>query len=313
MKIVVGNFTSQSQPSFPGDAEMLASMQDNTLMMAILGNIAGDKSIISGCELANGGTERNPGYVFLKTTAYPDGELLYWEGGGISEGIYLKLEDVRVEKKGVVYPKAYTTRTLAAGVGEENYSWADFKDLTNTQVLAAKNAEQDDEIAKLTPPPLGIVQMWAGALNKLPNTYLLCDGAQLRIDEYIDIYNVIGMLHSPAGTPDGYFCLPDLRSRFIVGYNPTDSDYSAIAKKGGAKNVTLTALQSGLPEHVHEFRWGSYSSSGGTAEANRITRGTSNPRTGVKNTELSAAQDAAQAHENRPPYYTLAYVMRVKN
>ncbi|MCD8177989.1 MAG: hypothetical protein LUE98_11415 [Tannerellaceae bacterium] len=135
MKTTIGNFLNQEQSSFPHDCELYAGIQENMFLVAILGNIAGDKVILYGCEPFEDGTKRNPGYVFLRTHDHPEGEVLFWEGDSVSRGMYLCKQAVAVSVEEKEYPEAYTERTLRPGIGEEMYKWSDFRDLTNVMDL----------------------------------------------------------------------------------------------------------------------------------------------------------------------------------
>ena len=279
MKQIQGRFLLQSNKDFPADCEMLDYMQTNAHVVSIIGNLAGDKAILLGCVLTGGGTQRNEGYVFLRTKEHPEGEVLYWEGGSISGGMYLKQAAIPVQAQGYEYPQAYVERSLAPGVGEENYKWEDFR---------------------------------------IPDGYALCEGQQLKQSEYPELYKAIGSTYNNAydcngrklSTTSGYFRLPDLRGRFVVGYNVSDADYGSYGKVGGEKKHTLTVDE--MPSHAHgENLWtggnGSWRSGGNNSypEAvswhDRTTPFGTTDRTG-----------GGSSHENRPPYYTLAYVMRTK-
>lgn len=305
MKTTIGNFLIQSNKDFPVDAELFDSLQTNTAMLAVIGNIAGDKSILLGCEPEQNNTKRKAGYVFLRTKEYPDGEVLYWEGGSLSAGMYIKTETLAVSAQGYEYPKAYTVRSLAPGIGTETYNWNDFKTIKTNQQLADYSQSQDGQIALLTPPPLGLVYPWAGNVtgNAIPTGYMLCDGTRLLISQYTELYNVIGRLHTAANVPSGYFCLPDLRGRFVVGYSNEDTDYNAPAKAGGEKAHTLKINE--IPAHNHGYT-APINSSAHPGGKNGYDR----PNGSENGTTTSAGGNGA--HENRPPYYTLAYVMRVK-
>ena len=138
MKQIQGRFLLQSNKDFPADCEMLDYMQTNAHVVSIIGNLAGDKAILLGCALTGGGTQRSEGYVFLRTKEHPEGEVLYWEGGSISGGMYLKQAAIPVQAQGYEYPQAYVERSLAPGVGEENYKW-----VTLTEIFKEKEGNKD--------------------------------------------------------------------------------------------------------------------------------------------------------------------------
>lgn len=65
--------------------------------------------------------------------------------------------------------------------------------------------------------PVGSILPFAG--TSAPEGYLLCDGSEVLISNYPDLYNIIGFTYKPAiylrGA--GTFALPDLRGRFPLG------------------------------------------------------------------------------------------------
>lgn len=165
-----------------------------------------------------------------------------------------------------------------------------------------------------TPLPSGLIAMWSGAINAIPSGWVLCDGQN--------------------GTPN-------LRDRFIVG---AGSSY-AVGATGGANSVTLSEAQ--IPTHTHTITASSDSSgfhthsvsdpghthvfNGGIATSNGyfpggpiLAGGPSNTSAAVTNISVVAggahthaivatasSVGGSQAHENRPPYYALAYIMKV--
>lgn len=309
MKNTLGNFTTQANQDFPIDTQTFESLQNNQALLSVLGNIAGDKAILKGCEPEQNGTLRKEGYVFLRTQDFPQGEVLYWEGGSVSAGMYLKKEIVAISAHGYEFPQAYTIRSLAAGIGEENYSWATMKTVSTIPELEQKNAELRLEIAKLTPPPLGVVQIWAGV--RVPVGYTLCEGQQLAISDYPELYTALGTTFNngrdcngnTVTTTKGFFRLPDLRGRFIVGYNPGDPEYVSYGKVGGEKKHLLTGDE--MPAHSHDYKAPLKSGdhpggSSGYDRPNSVGSG------------ITASTGGGASHENRPPFYTLAYIMRVK-
>ena len=190
MKQTIGRFLLQPNKNFPVDCETLDALQTNIALLQVLGNLAGDKSILLGCEAEQNGTRRKAGYVFLKTKDFPEGEVIYWEGGTVSGGMYVHQEIVPVTAQGYEFPQAYTVRSLKPGVGSENYKWNDFAAVPTPRELEEKIKTQDTAIGELSAPPLGIVQMWAG--KTVPAGYELCEGQQLKITDYPELYKALG-------------------------------------------------------------------------------------------------------------------------
>ena len=151
---------------------------------------------------------------------------------------------------------------------------------------------------------IGLIQLWSG--SGVPEGYVLCDGSQVSIAEYPELYKAIGDKYNTASTKAGYISVPDLRGRFVVGYDPSNQDYNTIGNMGGEALVTLTLDQ--IPPHSHkitfkEEKWGDNAS-------RRPFPNHTNPDSGYSaNTQVTGG---GSPHENRPPYYVLAYVMKIR-
>lgn len=335
---LIGNFTTQSNKDFPLDCETLEALQGNTTMLGLLGNIAGDKVILSGCEKGGAGSSVSEGYVYLKTRAYPEGEVLRWEGGSVSSGVYVKTEDVAVSAMGGDYPKAYSRRTLAPGIGEEKYQWSEFEEIRNMKDLKNEINRLRSDLSRVAESPLGVVEMWAGV--EVPEGYVLCDGQELKQADYPELYGVIGDVFNNAANYQGFasstkagnFRVPDLRGRFVVGCNNLDADYRAKGLTGGEKQHELKATE--IPPHQHwvkdyvhkltgqavpgiEEAGGTGMYSGGDDVTNghirysQTTTGSAGTLQWVKHMTEEEA-NLVESHENRPPYYVLAYIMRAR-
>jgi microcystin-dependent protein len=122
--------------------------------------------------------------------------------------------------------------------------------------------------------------MWSG--TSAPNGWALCAGQ----------------------TVNGH-TTPNLQGQFIVGYNPSDVDYNNTGKTGGEKTHTLTIAE--MPSHNHKM-WLKNSGNRftGSGSANELNSASFNDGTSTDSTGGGAA------HENRPPYYVLAFIMRVQ-
>ena len=108
----------------------------------------------------------------------------------------------------------------------------------------------------------------------------------------------------------------DLRDRFVVGMNPANGDYATPGRTGGAAQVTLSTDQ--LPAHAHGMDSagththgiGTRGSDGG--ELTTLSRGNNPTPDRTFQTQSAGAHTHTiqetggnQAHENRPPFYTL--------
>ena len=118
--------------------------------------------------------------------------------------------------------------------------------------------------------------------NKEDRSYALCDGRT-----YV--------------APDGAsITTPDLRDRFIVG---TGAAYS-LGDMGGASEVTLTTNE--MPSHGHPTVMNGY---GGTIRPSYDLQ--YNSQVSGKAWDFIYRAGGSQGHENRPPYYALAYIMKL--
>jgi len=130
--------------------------------------------------------------------------------------------------------------------------------------------------------PIGGIIMWSGSLTaNSPTGYTnwkLCDGSTY-----------------------GSITTPDLKGRFIVGYNPAVTAYNTIGKTGGSESVTLSVAE--IPSHSHSFQYGNQTRGGNTSNSSNLE----NPG----DSKTTSSTGGGGSHENRPPYYTLAYIMRI--
>lgn len=326
MNNTLGNFLTQANRDFPLDCETLDYLQKLAGLAALAGNIAGDRVVLCGCEVNDEGTRRNEGYVFVRTAGNPDGEILPWEGGSTTGGMYVRQEDMAVSANNTDYPKAYTRRSLAPGIGEENFRWEDFTDIRTIKELMSENGQLRAEIKRLQPAPLGVVQMWAG--RDVPEGYLLCNGQELRTTDYPELSEVLGTVFNTAEsaggvrytTRSGYFRVPDLRGRFVVGQHDSDNDYRTCGGAGGLKAVALKTEQ--IPSHCHNFKDYYYAEASGILSGNydviRTNGGVGSRSSDADNDGLPYYRHDTDktgdglTHENRPPYYVLAYIMRAR-
>jgi microcystin-dependent protein len=164
--------------------------------------------------------------------------------------------------------------------------------------------------------PRGSIIMWSNLESQsVPNGWALCDGKTYNY--YYDEDGTRLYEEAEAGT----IKTPDLQDRFIVG---AGGDYPK-GDTGGEKEVTLTESQ--MPAHDHNIddpghehnisygilhgpdRSGTWAEGWSPHSKNyNDDKSTENSPTGIERTKSAGS---GHAHENRPPYYALAFIMKL--
>lgn len=171
--------------------------------------------------------------------------------------------------------------------------WNDSNNANNTSWVKIWHS------GNLSPVPVGGIILWSGSVASIPSGWALCNGSN--------------------GTPD-------LRNRFVVGAGSTYSP----GNTGGLDKVTLSLAE--MPSHFHQMgvmvaKWGDNGNNRNFPDFNSTTYPDSDyggdasrwrTRYQGGSTNYTAAspyngrtQGTTTAHENKPPYYALAYIMRI--
>lgn len=133
--------------------------------------------------------------------------------------------------------------------------------------------------------PRGGIIMWYGAIVNIPTGWAICDGTN--------------------GTPD-------LRNRFVVGAGSTYS----VAATGGSANAIVVSHNHTLsdPSHAHTY----YKVGGGSPQvdgrdaASLLYQLDTAATTAYSTTGITiASAGESGTNKNLPPYYALAYIMRI--
>jgi len=192
-----------------------------------------------------------------------------------------------------VFPPNTTTNGNGApdtGVLTKNpdgsYNWVSLDSL-------AKKTELED--AKKYLVPVGAIMMWAGTVLSIPSGWALCDGTR--------------------GTPD-------LRDRFIIGAGTTIGNTYAVGNTGGSADAIVVSHSHQVFDLGHKHStWGEaytdppfgYSST----QTNMGSRGQSDYDNFLYNSSTSTAdislstEGVSGINKNLPPYYALAFIMKL--
>ena len=186
---------------FPLSTNILARLQAAFSIFNALGNLAGNLSIISGCELV--GTTVADGVVNI------NGEVLEFRGGPVQARVLVReTTENLMYQNGNALP-SLKTRFASFGTGVGSLAWADFKrayPTTGIDVLVQRIAtlEARPQVSNI---PIGLVAIWGGTFASIPTGW----------EEHLP-----------------------LRGRMPLGMNPADSDFDVVGKFGGIKSKKLS-------------------------------------------------------------------------
>ncbi|WP_313214261.1 phage baseplate protein [Soonwooa sp.] len=202
---------------------LMADIMEAISIYNVLGELAGNLTIIQGCEVE--GSWVHAGVVYI------NGDLLPFEGGNISESIIVEETTINktfenLETKGLIYRKK-----ARFGLGETEYPWSDFRRLKTLRQIATELE------GKALKSELEIVKQQIAVL-------------QLKTAPIIN-GGVIWAFNRPASEiPAGWKECTDIRGKTIVGWNPDDSDFSTLKGTLGSKTHTLSINE--MPSHKHK-------------------------------------------------------------
>lgn len=256
---------------FPLETNTLQFLQNAYQLFGAFSALAGDLVILQGCTVT--GSSVSDGVVII------GGEVLPFKKGVVSPMVVVKEVVNERQFEDGTSKQVYFTRYATFGIGGSSYRWADFKRVDNLQQLKETTLSLQKKVC-----PVGLISMWSGSV--IPGGWVLCDG---RNDT------------------------PDLRNRFIVGAG----DNYNIGVTGGEDKHALTVEE--MPRHKHssdgiyKYFAAKASSIFKTSVADLDNNTTNDTELALAKINFDEAEERVKGggteHENRPPFYALAYIM----
>ena len=260
---------------FPLDTNNLDFLQSSFHILNMLGNLAGDMVIISGCEIT-GNTVSN-GVVYVNK------EVLEFRGGSLSANVFIKEEAVSGTFEDGSFKPIEITRyvTFGSSTPEKTFKWEDFKRVDNLIQQGVKNADFEKRIKALenkkSPVPIGLIAIWGKPASE--------------------------------PIPEGWKECTDLRGRMPLGWNPDDADFSELLKNDGEKThqlkvQELPVIEGGFETVTHMTRLGTGVVRGVSGGQAQIAGGASQ----WLHEQMELKFGGNQPHNNMPPYRIIKFI-----
>lgn len=281
---------------------------------------AGNNCVLQGCAVS--GNNIAGGWIYFNGEVYQAiatvlpspglGQTLYWNVVEVTEDPVTLASPYTVKYQDTVFKGVHKKRTMVP-------VWATSGDVSDSALPRIANT-----LVNGGTNPIGSIMMWNGNI------------ANFFTGTGLGISNLTGwaLCNGQNGTTD-------LRSRFIVGYDPAVTDYNTLGKIGGSSSSALGIAN--LPAHNHAITVsgspiittsvaGNHNHNvtvGNQGSGQRAQGQTSTPQSGsaaygtdtqgahTHTVDLSglsystSSVGSGTAFENRPPYYTLAYIQRI--
>lgn len=276
------------------------------------------------------------------------------DGSGFSTtGGYIMIDEAVTGKREIIYVESVSSNTLTVatngrGKGDTTAVAHDsgavvtdviVDDHINGIATKFRVEHGDDGTHDVTASPFNTIiptgTITQYAASSAPTGWLLCDGSAVSRSTYATLFGVIGEDYG-AGDGSTTFNVPNLQGKVAVGYESGDADFGTLADTGGAKTVTLTSAQSGLPAHNHTqnahnhtqdahshdiYAPSSNLAAGGSSVGNELvgsgkdtgndTRpATATNRAATATNNANTAANASEAHTNLQPFIVLNYIIK---
>ena len=239
---------------------------------------ADGKSIIASARLDEIGSPSNGGVVYVFDQDINDTPLIRV---GTDNELFIdgpiSIADTTSNAGGARY---ISTEAPTAAVGTDGDIWYDISSTGNVFGTGGNI-------------PVGGIIMWYGTIANIPASWALCDGTSY-------------------STAVGTIVTPDLRDRFVVGaattvtVNSTDYPGTNITGTGTTTGGSKDAV---LVSHTHDLETGWAFADGGNNPT--VLDQNLDPVNTQTTSSFTSTEGESGTNKNLPPYYALAYIMRV--
>lgn len=159
--------------------------------------------------------------------------------------------------------------------------------------------------------PAGTVLPYAG--SAAPTGFLIADGSAVSRTTYATLFGLIGSTYG-AGDGSTTFNLPNLKGKFPVGLNSSDTDFAALGNGGGAKSHSHALSSNGWADiyitgsAIHERQTAATSWTDTTSASGVTGTGTSSAST--TGAQLGGATDTSTGTTALPPFIALNFIIK---
>ena len=195
--------------------DLMRDVMDAIRIFDVLGELAGDFTILSGGEpVSAGSTTFAPGIVAI------NGEVLVFEGGVNAGTVFIHEEEILKTFQDQTDKILIRKKTVKFGNALQTYNWADFVKLdTIKEIMAKANAAATQQ-----------------QLTDLQTKVTLLELKTAPIDNG----NIVLPWRKPlADIPAGWKECTDFRGKTIVGLDPNDITFSTLNANIGSKTKTI--------------------------------------------------------------------------
>lgn len=204
--------------------------------------------------------------------------------------------------------------------------------MENRMYLMLKK-EIKEEVQKLKNEvcPIGTIQ--AFAFERIPDGWMICDGRELKLSDYPELFSAIG--NTFGGNGESLFRIPDLRGRFVRGWSKDGcidekrkfGSFQGDAIQGHSHNLNVSRdYTESAGSHTHDFytEWLEVNGWGNTGVSYVNDGYTSNSKYSKKKVcsegghshklpeiTIGTAKDSRVASETRPTNVALLFCIKV--